>query len=212
MDRQRRDFPLEVRAAREDGTFTGILSAYGVKDEYGDIVEPGAFDASLKQNGGSVPLLWQHRIDEPIGALALRDTEKALLVDGKLLLSVPRAKEAYDFLKAGVVRGLSVGFRTIRDEIREGVRRLLEVKLYEGSLVTIPANPKAVVTDVKTVASVRDFEAFLRQCGLSKSEAVRVASHGYKGLGLPDEPEPDPAEGELLVWLQERNAAFRQRR
>lgn len=45
---------------------------------------------------------------------------------------------------------LSIGYRVLADEYEEGGGRLLkEIELYEVSLVTVPANPLAIVTTTK---------------------------------------------------------------
>jgi len=59
--------------------------------------------------------------------------------------------------------------------------RLLSVDVFEVSLTALPMNEAALVTSVKTresLATVRDFERFLRDAGFSKTEAVAVAGHG----------------------------------
>ena len=154
------DYGLELKQIEEDGTFSGFLSVYDVVDAYGDIVERGAFAQTLKANGGSVPLLWQHDVRSPIGTLELLDTDDALEAKGRLVLSVAKAREAYSLLKANVVRGLSIGFRSVTEEYVGAKRKLKEIRLYEGSLVTFPANPLALVNAVKsrddTLATMMD--------------------------------------------------------
>ena len=62
----------------------------------------------------------------------------------------------------------------------------------EVSLVTMPANPKARVTSVKSIEeieTIRDFEKFLRDAGFSNSQAKSIASHGYRPADLRDEDE-----------------------
>lgn len=71
-------------------------------------------------------------------------------------------------------------------------------ELYEFSIVAIPANPAAQLTDAKSYdlesATMRDFERFLREAGgLSRSMATRVALNGFKGL-LRDAENGDETE------------------
>jgi HK97 family phage portal protein len=57
-----RGFDLQIKAAQDDGTFSGYGSVYGVVDSYNEVVAPGAFDESLAEiaaKGRSVPVLWQ---------------------------------------------------------------------------------------------------------------------------------------------------------
>jgi hypothetical protein len=141
---------LELKALSEDGSFEGILSPYGVLDNYDDIVDAGAFSKTIQERGDTIPLLWQHRSDMPIGTLKLIDTPEALKVRGQLVLSMAGAQNAYTAMKEKIVRGLSIGFRTVKDSWDGNVRHLKEVKLYEGSIVTFPANEYATITAVKS--------------------------------------------------------------
>ena len=88
------------------------------------------------------------------------------------MLDIEKGREAHILLKNRAIRGLSIGFLPLawewetRDNTR--VRVLKDIDLWEVSLVTFPANPKAVVDEVKTV---RGLENFLRDAGLSRAEA-----------------------------------------
>jgi hypothetical protein len=169
MNLEQKTLNMEVKELREDGTFTGMMSVYDVIDEYRDVVERGAYTKTITENGGRLPLLWQHDPAMPIGSLAIKDGEDGLEVEGKLLLAdeVPEARKAYALLKAGIVRGLSIGFKAIRKKTEDNIRRLKEIKLYEGSLVTIPANRFALVTAVKALRiETKDFNAELEQIQL----------------------------------------------
>lgn len=172
MNLEHKNFALEVKHLGDDGTFQGLLSVYDVVDEMGDIVERGAFAKSLVENGGDVPLLWQHDTALPIGRLTLTDGEKGLEAKGRLLLSddVPQAKTAYALLKAGVVKGMSIGFRIVKKKVEDNLRLLKELRLFEGSLVTIPANRFALVSEVKALAiETKDFDAELEMIRLMDS-------------------------------------------
>ncbi|HJY91598.1 MAG TPA: HK97 family phage prohead protease, partial [Candidatus Acidoferrum sp.] len=140
---------IEIKEVSSDGTFDGILSAYNNVDMGRDLVEPGAFTKTIQEHGSEVPLLWQHKADTPIGKLTLLDGPDALRVKGQLLMELPDAQKAYLLIKAGIVKGLSIGFDTIKDSIENGVRRLKELRLWEGSIVTFPMNTAALITSVK---------------------------------------------------------------
>lgn len=140
---------LEIKGIAEDGSFEGILSPYGNVDGGGDVVEPGAYTKTLKEGGATRPLLWQHKTDQPIGQLTLEDRPDGLWCKGQLLMELPKAKDAYLVIKARIIKGLSIGFESIKDSIESGVRHLKEIKLYEGSIVTFPMNDFALITSVK---------------------------------------------------------------
>ncbi|MDE9488166.1 HK97 family phage prohead protease, partial [Xenorhabdus bovienii] len=115
MTKKRLDVPLKIKSVSDSGEFEGYGSVFGVKDSYDDIVLPGAFENSLKQWGekGSLPaLLWQHRMDEPIGIYTeMKEDEIGLYLKGRLLIDDdPLAKRAHAHLKAGSLSGLSIGY------------------------------------------------------------------------------------------------------
>ena len=68
------------------------------------------------------------------------------------------------------------------DEADGRVRKLLEIDLFEISLVTFPMLPDAIVTDIKAIQTERDFEQFLRDAGYSKKQAIALTLHGFKAL------------------------------
>jgi hypothetical protein len=72
-----------------------------------------------------------------------------LQIKGELALESPVAQKAYGLLKRGVLKGLSIGYDTMRDEVKNKVRFLKELKLWEVSIVTFPMNELATVQDVK---------------------------------------------------------------
>lgn len=134
------------------GIFTGYASLFGIPDAQNDIVERGAFSASLLKRGtAGIRMLWQHDPAEPIGTwLSLAEDPVGLRVTGRLVTGTARGREALDLMAAGAVDGLSIGFKAVRALAgpRGGARRLLEVDLWEVSVVTFPALPGARVTRV----------------------------------------------------------------
>jgi uncharacterized protein len=148
--REQKDLRLFIKAAvDEQGVFEGLASTYGNIDLQGDVILPGAFSKSLGDRGGEIPILWQHNSAEPIGIGTLTDSAEGLRIRGELVLESNVAKAAYKFLKRGVIKGLSVGIDVLKYEIKNGIRYLTELKLFEVSLVTSPANELAQVATVK---------------------------------------------------------------
>lgn len=164
---------LDETDAAAEGRIEGYASLFGLVDEGGDIVAPGAFAASLARRGRSVKLLWQHDPTQPIGVWeSLREDARGLRVSGRLLAEVRRGAEAAALLKAGAVDGLSIGYRVIRSEkTAQGGRLLLEVDLWEVSLVTFPmlAAARAFSPAATGVDAADDEEAATR----SVAEALR---------------------------------------
>ena len=163
-------FPFEYKVLTEPGTFTGYASIFTKPDLMNEIMEPEAFTRTLKQ-GNIRPLLWYHQIAQPLGLVELEVDKKGLKVSGTLNLEVQAAKEKYELMKQGVIKGLSVGIRTIKDAWEGLFRRLKEVKLFEVSLVTFTfqAHPKSLITAVKQAQlnpnpkSIKDILIYLEE-------------------------------------------------
>lgn len=140
---------MEIKEITAEGAFEGMLSPYGNVDEGGDVVEAGAYAKTLADHGSKVPLLWQHKPDCPVGELTLEDRKTGLWCKGQLLMALPEAQKAYLLIKSKIVKGLSIGFESVKDAIEDGVRKLKEIRLYEGSIVTFPMNEMALISSVK---------------------------------------------------------------
>lgn len=193
---EQKAFTLDEVKAEDDakGLFSGYAAIFGNKDLGGDIIQPGAFTKSLdemrKKGGVSVPVLWQHNRDEPIGICESCDEDKkGLRVRARLNLNVQRGRDAYEHLKFGSVKGMSIGYVTRQHDMdyQNQARLLKEVDLMEWSLVTIPMNPVATVESFKSlfgdVRTIRDFEDLLREAaGLTREEAKIFVSRGFKAL------------------------------
>jgi hypothetical protein len=139
----------------EAGKFDGYASVFGVVDSYNDVVEAGAFKKTLKEND-VFPLLWSHDVTQPIGKITAFEDNKGLKVHGDLNLEVPAAMEKRSLMKQGVIKAMSIGYESIPDKspIVEGIRHLKEIRLWEVSLVVFPANRKATIGNVKTMADL----------------------------------------------------------
>lgn len=196
----RKSYPMEIKEIDDSGYFSGYGSVFDVIDDWDDIIVRGAFENSLQ---AKMPvMLWQHDSTEPIGVYErIHEDEIGLWLEGRLILDVEKGREAYILLKNRAIRGLSIGFLPLawewetRDNVR--VRVLKEVDLWEVSLVTFPANPKAVVDEVKTV---RGLENFLRDAGFSRSEA-RAALAAVKADSQRDvEAEDTKKAADALLY------------
>ncbi len=155
---------FELKEVNEDGTFVGIASIYGVEDLGGDIIDKGAFKKTISENP-TIPILWQHMSSEVIGQGSVKEWQGKILLDGKLDLEDPTAVKAYRKMKGGLIKGLSIGFNTVKStwEDIEGrmVRHISELKLWEVSVVTFPMLTEAQVTRVKNAeeaARIKDLE------------------------------------------------------
>ncbi|MGX1309341.1 HK97 family phage prohead protease [Amorphus suaedae] len=139
-----------------DGSFSGYATLFGRADLSGDVVAPGAFAAALSAKGaGAVKLLYQHDPAEPIGRwLTIAEDARGLFVRGRLTTETTRAREVRALMREGVLDGLSIGFRTVRarTDRATGHRILMEVDLWEISIVTFPMLPEARARAAKAAA------------------------------------------------------------
>jgi HK97 family phage prohead protease len=148
---ERKYHAQDARLIVTDGTvIEGYASLFGLRDQGGDVVQKGAYAASLKALGAAgrrVKMLWQHDPAQPIGVWdEVREDATGLYVKGRVLADVEKGREAAALLAAGAIDGLSIGYRTLRAEKdAKGQRLLSELELWEVSLVTFPMLAEARV-------------------------------------------------------------------
>ena len=205
---------LDLKEVSEEGEFEGYASKFGERDKGGDIVSAGAYKKSLS-TGRNVKMLWQHDPSYPIGVWdEIKEDKVGLYVKGRLLTSVAKARETYELMKAGVIDGMSIGYRTIkalRDE-RTGFRDLKEVDLWEISLVTFPMLPSATVTSVKGDWDKREVERVLRDAGMPNAMATKLIAGGWNAANTAGiQGDPDGGVKELADLLGEMNANLQRR-
>jgi HK97 family phage prohead protease len=168
--------PFDGQAqAAESGVVQGYASVFGETDQGGDVVALGAFRASLERlaaAGRKVKFLWQHDPARPIGVWhGVEEDARGLKVSGEILADVAQGAEALSLMRAGAIDGLSIGYRTVKAEAnaKTGGRRLLEIDLWEVSLVTFPMLPTAramlTVPDAAEIMSLALAEALAEGAG-----------------------------------------------
>ncbi len=148
------DIAFHARAAiHPDGSVEGYASLFGEVDQSRDMVMPGAFAQSLRLRGvRRIPMLFQHDPAEPVGIWQdIAEDWRGLRVRGKLIPDVVRARELLALMKEGAADGLSIGFKTVKAKLdpKTRIRRLVEIELWEISIVTFPLLPGARVRAVK---------------------------------------------------------------
>lgn len=164
----------------ESGTFEGLLSAYGNVDSDNEVFERGAYTKTLKEKGGKLVLCYQHDHKQPIGFMDVKETEEGLEVKGYLNLDEanPTARRAYSdikFLRDGGMRmGLSVGFMRIpgKSYLKNGITYIKEVKLVEGSVVTVPANDQTWIESVKSGRAISRARREVIEAALAASKVT----------------------------------------
>lgn len=150
---ERKSFAFKLDAPPDDeGNFTGYAAVFGNVDKGNDVVEAGSVTKTLQENP-EVPLFWVHNYDVvPIGTgnLSPDPKGKGVRIEGKLFLETSElAREVFGAMKAGAVKGLSIGYNTLKRTFKGAVRHLQEIAIGEVSLCPFPMNPLAEVDSVK---------------------------------------------------------------
>jgi HK97 family phage major capsid protein/HK97 family phage prohead protease len=144
---------LEVKNIQEDARVITGMATTPSPDRVGDIVEP----LGIKFNN-PMPLLHQHRSDQPVGHVTFHEpTKKGISFTARLPKIADagplkdRVDTAWGEVKAGLVRGVSIGFRPMETEhLDDGGIRFLKSEVFELSLVTVPANAEATIQTIKS--------------------------------------------------------------
>ena len=138
----------------DERIITGIASTPST-DRDDDVLEPMGAKFALP-----IPLLWQHNHNQPIGeVIDARVTDKGIEITAKIAkidedgTLKSRIDEAWQSIKSGLVKCLSVGFKVKEYNYFENSwgLHIKEWEWYELSVVTVPANPDAVITNVKQI-------------------------------------------------------------
>jgi HK97 family phage major capsid protein/HK97 family phage prohead protease len=149
-------------------------------DRMGDIVEPLGVKFA-----DELPLLWQHDTEKPVGiAKFAKPTKAGIEFEAQIAKSDEpgtlknRLDEAWQSLKLGLVKAVSIGFRAIDyDWLKEtdGIH-FKETEVLELSLVTIPAQAEA------TIHVIRSIDApLLAASGLKAADIARPSRPGVAG-------------------------------
>lgn len=143
-----------VKAIDEDKReITGIASTPNT-DRMGDVVEPDGAEYKLP-----IPLLFQHDHSQPIGEVyQAKTTKNGIEIRARLAkIAEPgpladRLNTAWQSLKIGLIKGLSIGFRPIEYAFMDdGGTHFMKWEWYELSAVTIAANSECTVTSIKSL-------------------------------------------------------------
>lgn len=134
-------------------TIEGYAATWDL-DQTNDIINKGAFTKTIDEGfkNGRVKMLWQH--DAPLGMpTEMFEDDRGLYVKGKISRT-QLGDEALELMRDGVVDRMSIGFSIPQNKsgfTDEGVRIISEVKLFEFSPVTFPANEAAHILAVKSL-------------------------------------------------------------
>ncbi len=199
-----KSIPFEAKVDAEQRTVQGYAATFD-RDAVNDIIEPGAFRKTIQERGDRVKFLWQH--SEIIGrATKLEEDSRGLRVEA-MVSNTQLGSDALELMADGAVDQLSIGFSIPqgKSEIdrESGVRRITEVKLFEFSAVSFPANSEAMITAVKSLydqARKQGTDVFgdslteIRSA-IANLEALIGGSEPSSGKGDTPADDQPPSEG-----------------
>ena len=225
MERLYKSFELKEG---ENGVVEGYASTWTkTPDSYGDIVIKGAFTETLKKRkatGHPFPLCFNHDFDQIIGAVFEAEEDDYGLKISASFLNTPAAQEKRELVKEGIVWQFSFAYSVLgseastEEEKKQGIwQKLTKLDLYEVSLVPVPANQTAVVTDIKNDDNIEEKagkrnsakdEALIRDAISALQALLDTADENQgedepKANGAPEEQKAsNPMKEDLLTYIK----------
>lgn len=202
MTLQRKVLNLTDAAMAEDGagSFSGYGSLWDILDDQGDIVVRGAYADTLPRFRERGFISWGHDWNTPVATIReAHEDDIGLRITADFHsddVSQRARRITQERLARGKHMGLSIGYRTVEDEMTETARLLKKVELFETSLVTVPALADAGVTDAKAAMPPADW--------LTSAEAWLALERDLKS----GQPQLSAARRERLCALSEQMAGL----
>ena len=197
-EKEVKNIDLELKAETE-GKVSAVFSVFNSLDSDGDIVLPGSIKSGFKS--GSVPMVWAHKWDMPIGKGSIKSDGEKATFEGEFFMDTDSGKEAYKIVKnMADMQQWSFGYRVNdaeRGKIGEGeeekdARFLKDLTVFEVSPVLVGANQ-----DTYTMA-IKSNEELLKEI---VGEEKGVLDHST--FLENEEPEEEPQEEEKSITVEE---------
>lgn len=205
----------------KQGIVTGYFSRFNNVDSDGDIMKPGAFKKTIREQGPNsaqprIKHLMNHDPAQPLGKLLMLDEDQTGL---KYESQIGTHTLGRDFLKmvdSGLITEHSIGFRIIkRNQVQPyenyiknpamGHYEISEVKLFEGSSLTAwGANPLTPITSLKSADNVdmiaarqKAIEKFCRNSDASDETLEMLLLHSKQLAQFICDLQQDPIVPEV---------------
>jgi HK97 family phage prohead protease len=197
---------LSIKQVDEDARILTGMATTPTPDRLEDVVEPAGAQFKLP-----MPLLWQHDSRQPIGKVLEATVSKTgIEIVAKIAKGVTaEIDRAWSLIKAGLVTGLSIGFKELESEPVDkenpfGGQRFTKWDWLELSAVTIPANAEATIATVKSIDAA--------QRAASGQEKPRRVVH-LNPPGATGQTQPKSAqEGRDMKTIAEQITALEAKR
>jgi len=177
------------------GIFVEGYASTSDLDRTGEIVEPVAFADSIKEFMENPVLCYMHDWSNPIGKIVDYEiTEMGLWVRAFISSA---AENVIKLVKDGILRAFSIGYDVVEEKTIDGVLHLLRVRLYEISVVSVPANRHCLFNLAKAVQRGSDLEPTLDEMRriLEENDELRAACKDLFDVGARRAvPEPDASD------------------
>lgn len=153
--------------------FEAYAAIFGVKDNGGDVIHPGAFKRTLDHRMPTKLIkVWRNHTD-PVGMpVQMYEDTRGLYIRGWLNLNKQAGRDTLTELRAGELAHMSIQYNIVRDEWdpETSTLHLHELKLFEVGPVYWPMNESATVLAVK---AARDAAGMPFESPLSVDTLVR---------------------------------------
>lgn len=210
-------FPAEVRVTDIDkGEIEGYASVFDVINSYREVFHEGAFKKTISEDRGRIKVLYMHT--QPFGMpVKMKEDEYGLYTLSKVV-PTQENKDRMEYIKAGVVDGLSIGFDYVANKNEsddEGIVHIYEAKLWEYSPVIWGADPLAKIDKVRSIKKLsRHLQRVIDGHCANDSDLIMSALDEIKALvnsGKPEAstslctkpPKQDDTTAELASLCQE---------
>jgi HK97 family phage prohead protease len=170
-------------------TMTGYFSKFGNIDSDKDMMMPGAFAKSIKERGidgkNQIWFLADHNWNKLLSKPhVLKEDNYGLYYEAKVNKKLSYAKDVLILASEGHYSEHSFGFSYIKDKMKyiedEDYYEVYEVKLYEGSIVALGANPDTPFLGFKSCKTNQAKSHFL-------IKELEKLQKGIKTKGLTDD-------------------------
>ena len=161
-EKEVKNIDLELKEDTE-GKVSAVFSVFNSLDSDGDIVLPGSIKSGFKS--GSVPMVWAHKWDMPIGKGSIDSDGDKATFNGEFFMDTESGKEAYKIVKnMADMQQWSFGYRVNdaeRGKIGEGdeekdARFLKDLTVFEVSPVLVGANQDTYTMAIKSNKELLD--------------------------------------------------------
>ena len=213
----------DTKIADRNGVPVGIIEGYIATwdvdrgDGWSDIKDqfmPGAFTKAIARHKATDrQIRFKDHHGRTVGGFPIKTVkqdDRGLFGIAEVNLEVRRGAEVFSLAKQKVLTDFSIGWGESEFEVEDGIRKISESEVWEGSIVDEPMNPLANITAVKSVdfseldvVDIRAIEHALKTgIKFSDKEAKKIISY-FKSVGVLRDEQDDHRDGELVEKMDQ---------